>query len=80
MNYEDDRNLEDFFDDDEYDEQSNDYVGVAYLALLNQQYALNTAINIASKDLLWRWRSQDYRLKKITNAYKYLNKLIESQE
>jgi hypothetical protein len=80
MNYEDDRNLEDFFDDDEYDEQPNDYVGVAYLALLNQQYALNTAINIASKDLLWRWRSQDYRLKKITNAYKYLNKLIESQE
>ena len=76
--YEDDRDLERFFDMEEQD--ANEYLGMAHIDLINtnlHHQILNTALDLAAKDWLWRFRSQEYRLKRITNAYRHLNKLIE---
>jgi hypothetical protein len=76
--FDDERDLGDYFEMDS--DQSAEYIGVAHVDLLNtnlHQQLLSTAITLASKDWWWKFRSQEYKLKKITMAYRHLNKLIE---
>jgi hypothetical protein len=77
MDFEDDseRDLEGFFD-----METGEYVSMAHVDLINtnlHHQILTTAIALASKDWLWRFRDQDYKLRKITGAYRHLNKLID---
>lgn len=77
--YEDERDLEGYFDM-EQDQNAAEYIGMAHVDMINtnlHQQLLNTAITLASKDFWWRFRSQEYRLKKIAGAYRHLNKLVE---
>lgn len=77
FSYEEDRDLEGFFDMEGHD--SNEIIGMAQLDLLNinlHHQMLSTAIQVASKDWFWRLRSQEYKLKRIASIFRNFNKLI----
>ena len=76
--FEDERDLEGFFEM-EQDQSAGEYIGMAHVDLINtnlHHQLMNTAIKLASKDWWWKFRSQEYKLKKITTAYRHLNKLV----
>jgi hypothetical protein len=73
--YEDDRDLEGFFEM----EQESDMMGLANLDLMNtglHHQIMQTAIHIVEKEWFWRFRAPEYKLRKITTAFRHLNKLI----
>ena len=74
--FEDDRDLEGYM---EQDQSAGEYIGMAHVDLINtnlHHQLLNVAITLAARDFWWRFRSQEYRLKKITSVYRHLNKLV----
>ena len=76
----DDRDLEGYFEDMEQEQSPGEYIGMAQVELMNvgmYHQLLNVAIGLASKDWTWRFRSQEYKLKKITGIFRHLRKLID---
>ena len=72
-----DRDLEGFYADDGDDA---DMIGMAHVDLINtnlHHQILTSAIDFVSRDWLWKFRSQESRSRKIANAYRLFNKLIE---
>lgn len=75
--YDDENDLERYF---EMESQEANMMGMAQLDLINtnlHHQLLSTAIGLASKDWLWKFRSQEYKMKKITSAFRHMNRLIE---
>jgi len=74
---EDDRDLEGFF---EMEGEEENLIGMAKVDLLNtniHRQLLDMAIKLAGDNWLWKFKSTDYKLKKITAVYRYFNKIIE---